>query len=265
MATGVQSPVAIFCFYCYIRGMKFAILTGNIGSGKSTVAAELRKLGYPVIDSDRLAKDVYLSDPGVRGAIFSLFGPDALDPIIGLSAKMRKLALEDMTVYRWLERIVERPMDDALDSIFWKLPHTRGFNIDGHTKDIAFIETAVMSDWIFGGTAMTRARDHEYTFKIWTLRTEDRIDRVVERYRKKNNLQTEPYGFVIYADEVYEGNRKLLETYRDMAVRTDRLQDRVNNTWYDGNTGHPDPMEMLNESEGQPARIASEIDLIVSK
>jgi adenylate kinase family enzyme len=245
--------------------MKFAILTGNIGSGKSTVAAELRKLGYPVIDSDRLMKDIYLTDPGVRGAIFSLFGPDALDPINGLSAKVRRLALEDMTVYRWLEHIIERPMDDALESIFWKLPCTRGFNVDGHTKDIAFIETAVMSDWIFGGTAMTRARDHEYTFKIWTQKTEDRIDRVVERYRKKNRLQTEPYGFELYPKEVYENNKKLLDAYRDMAVRTDRLQDIVNNTWHDENGGHPDPMEMLNESEDQPARIASEIDLIVSK
>ena len=245
--------------------MKFGIISGNIGSGKSTVAAELRKLGYPVVDSDRLAKDIYLTDPGVRGAIFSLFGPDAIDPIIGLSATMRKLALEDMGVYRWLERIIERPMDDALESIFLNLPYTRGFNVDGHTKDIAFIETAVMSDWIFGGMARTREPEHKYTFKVCTRETEGRIYRVVERYRKEKCLQTEPYGFVQYPTEVYENNRKLLDEYRDMVVRTDRLQDIVNSTWYYGNTGHPDPMEMLNESEGQPARIASEIDLIVSK
>jgi adenylate kinase family enzyme len=245
--------------------MKFAILTGNIGSGKSTVAAELRKLGYPVIDSDRLMKDIYLTDPGVRGAIFSLFGPDALDPINGLSANMRRLALEDMTVYRWLERITCNPMDRALESIFWNLPYPGGSKVNGHAMGIAFIETAVMSDWIFGGTAMTRARDHEYTFKIWTLKTEDRIDRVVEQYRKENRLQTEPYGFAQYPKEVYENNKRLLDAYRDMAARTDRLQDIVNNTWYDENKGYPDPMEMLNESEDQPARIASEIDLIVSK
>ena len=245
--------------------MKFAILTGNIGSGKSTVASELRKLGYPVIDSDRLLTDIYLSDPGVRGAIFSLFGPDAIDPIVGLSDTVRNMALEDMGVYRFLEHIVERPMDSALESIFWKLPHTRGFNVGGHTKDIAFIETSVMSSWIFGGTAMTRARDHEYTFKIWTLRTEDRIDRMVERYRKTYNLQTEPYGFVQYREEVYENNRKRLDVYRDMVAGTDRLQDIVNNVWYEANHGYPDPMGMLNESEDQPARIASEIDRIVSR
>lgn len=245
--------------------MKFAILTGNIGSGKSTVAEELRKLGYPVIDSDRLMKDIYLSDPGVRGAIFSLFGPDAIDPVVGLSAKMRNLALEDMTVYRWLEKITCNPMDRALESIFWKLPHPRGSKVNGHAKGIAFIETPVMSDWIFGGMARTRELEYEYNFKIWTLKTEDRIDRVVERYRKKNGLQTEPYGFAQYPKDAYEDNKKLLDAYRDMAVRTDRLQDIVNNTWYDENKGYPDPMEMLNESEDQPARIASEIDLIVSK
>jgi dephospho-CoA kinase len=245
--------------------MKFAILTGNIGSGKSTVATELRKLGYPVIDSDRLMKDIYLSDPGVRGAIFSLFGPDAINPIVGLSAKVRKLALEDMTVYRWLEKITCNPMDRALESIFWNLPYPGGSKVNGHARGIAFIETPVMSDWMFGGMARTREREHEYTFKIWTLKAEDRIDRVVEQYRKENRLQTEPYGFAQYPKEVYENNKKLLDAYRDMAVRTDRLQDIVNNTWHDENGGHPDPMEMLNESEDQPARIASEIDLIVSK
>ena len=245
--------------------MKFAILTGNIGSGKSTVAAELRKLGYPVIDSDRLMKDIYLTDPGVRGAIFSLFGPDAIDPIVGLSAKMRKLALEDMMVYRWLEKITCNPMDSALGSIFWNLPYPSGPKVNGHSKGIAFIETPVMSAWMFGGMARTRELEHEYTFKIWTLNTEDRIDRVVERYRKKTDLKTEPYGFVQYPKEVYENNKKLLDAYRDMIVRTDRLQDIVNNTWYDENKGCPDTMEMLNESEYQPARIASEIDLIVSK
>ncbi|MGQ9753494.1 MAG: dephospho-CoA kinase [Thermaceae bacterium] len=32
-------------------------LTGNLGSGKSTVAALLRERGYPVLDADRLARE----------------------------------------------------------------------------------------------------------------------------------------------------------------------------------------------------------------
>ena len=33
-------------------------LTGGIASGKSTVSAELRRLGAPVIDADEIARDV---------------------------------------------------------------------------------------------------------------------------------------------------------------------------------------------------------------
>jgi len=32
-------------------------ITGNLGSGKSTVAALLRRRGYPVLDADALARE----------------------------------------------------------------------------------------------------------------------------------------------------------------------------------------------------------------
>ena len=39
-------------------------MTGNIGSGKSTVAAMLREAGIPVLDADRISKEV--TAPGGR-------------------------------------------------------------------------------------------------------------------------------------------------------------------------------------------------------
>jgi len=49
-------------------------LTGNIGSGKSTVAAMLRELGIPVLDIDRISKEV--TAPGGRAydAVVQAFG-----------------------------------------------------------------------------------------------------------------------------------------------------------------------------------------------
>jgi len=245
--------------------MKFAILTGNIGSGKSTVAAELRKMGYPVINSDRMLKDIYLTDPGVRGAVTALWGPDAIEPLVGLSSTVRNEALDDMVVYRWLESITCGPMDLALGRVFWNLAGSPDVSGKGHGRGIAFIETAVMSDWIFGGMAMTRKMEHAYTFRVYCLSTEARIDRVVERYQRSHRLETEQYGFFVDPQEVYDKNRKVLSEYRDMVVRTDHLQDIVNGRWYETHDGHPKPMDMLNECEDHPARIAAEIDLVVSK
>ena len=55
-------------------------LTGGIGSGKSTVAAELARLGAVVVDADRIAREVV--EPGTPGlaAVAAEFGPEVLRP-----------------------------------------------------------------------------------------------------------------------------------------------------------------------------------------
>lgn len=55
-------------------------LTGGIGSGKSTVSAELARLGAVVIDADQLARAVVA--PGTPGldAVVAEFGDDVLAP-----------------------------------------------------------------------------------------------------------------------------------------------------------------------------------------
>ena len=47
-------------------------LTGGIGSGKSTVAAELTRLGARVIDADRVAREVVEPGTPALAAILSL-------------------------------------------------------------------------------------------------------------------------------------------------------------------------------------------------
>ncbi len=54
-------------------------LTGGIGAGKSTVAAELSELGAIVVDADRIAREVV--EPGTDGLaeVVAAFGEDVLD------------------------------------------------------------------------------------------------------------------------------------------------------------------------------------------
>lgn len=54
-------------------------LTGNIGSGKSTVARRLKSLGAKIIDADQVARKVVLpGSPGLQ-EIADVFGPGVLD------------------------------------------------------------------------------------------------------------------------------------------------------------------------------------------
>ena len=53
-------------------------LTGNIGSGKSTVAAMLREAGIPVLDADRISREVTARGGRAYDAVVRTFGREIL-------------------------------------------------------------------------------------------------------------------------------------------------------------------------------------------
>jgi dephospho-CoA kinase len=55
-------------------------LTGGIASGKSAVETFLRELGWPVLDTDRVAHEVMAPGSSVHRAIAAAFGPGILGP-----------------------------------------------------------------------------------------------------------------------------------------------------------------------------------------
>ena len=56
--------------------MKVIGLTGNMGCGKSTVAAMLREMGAATIDADRVTRDIRRNDADARAEILARFGTD---------------------------------------------------------------------------------------------------------------------------------------------------------------------------------------------
>jgi dephospho-CoA kinase len=239
--------------------MKIGIICGNIGSGKSSVAEELRKMGYPVINTDALVKVIYNSNPSVYGTVTAIWGPDAIDPLGSLSQEVRDLALKDETVYDFLMNLVQYPLRSALGKIFCNFTFDRMYN-----DMTIFIESAVMCKWMYEWVNPERVIDH--VFRITVPNVDERLDRVVSRYAIRNNIQTERFGFSALPQEEYDKNKLLLDNFRKMVALTDDMQNNLYNKWLGANDPHfPAPIVFANEGREDVKRIAKRIVEIVSK
>ena len=90
-------------------------LTGNIGSGKSTVAAMLREAGIPVLDADRISREV--TAPGGRAydAVVGAFGRGILrdDGSIDRN-RLGEIVFADPSSRERLERITHPAILEAM-------------------------------------------------------------------------------------------------------------------------------------------------------
>ena len=82
-------------------------LTGGIGSGKSTVAEYIAQLGVPVIDSDRISRELVVPGSPALGEIAAAFGPEMIleDGTLDRS-RLRRQVFADPQQRRRLEAIL---------------------------------------------------------------------------------------------------------------------------------------------------------------
>lgn len=66
---------------------KIVGITGGIASGKSTVSSFILELGYPVIDSDQISKELSQRDMSIYKAIVEVFGNEYLLPNLEIDRK----------------------------------------------------------------------------------------------------------------------------------------------------------------------------------
>jgi dephospho-CoA kinase len=82
-------------------------LTGNIASGKSTVAELFRAWGATLIDADRLVRDAQAPGSPVLRAIAARFGQDLIDPAGVLDRQaLRRRVMGDPNALADLNRLV---------------------------------------------------------------------------------------------------------------------------------------------------------------
>jgi dephospho-CoA kinase len=99
-----------------LDSMKIIILTGGIGSGKSTVGTILKVLGAAVIDSDRLGREAL--DPGTPGfkETVETFGQDILT-VHGVidRPKLGRIVFNNPEALMKLNRIVHPRVDAVIE------------------------------------------------------------------------------------------------------------------------------------------------------
>lgn len=91
-------------------------LTGGIASGKSTVAAELRRLGLPVFDADEASRQAVAAGSEGLKLVQQTFGSEYLRPTGELNReKVAALVFRDKEALKKLEAIIHKIVLSEVD------------------------------------------------------------------------------------------------------------------------------------------------------
>jgi dephospho-CoA kinase len=140
-------------------------LTGGIGSGKTTVAKIIEKLGFPVFYSDLVAKSLMTENDGVVQSVVKIFGEQAY--VNGRLNKsfLAQLAFSNPRLLNALNEIIHPEVWNAYSA----------FCEDNKHKKLIFNEAAILFE-----TGAYKRFDYNV---LVTAPEEIRIRRVMERDR----------------------------------------------------------------------------------
>ncbi len=124
---------------CYNPAMRIVGLTGGIGTGKSTVARFFREEGIPVVDADRISRDILEPGRDAFRQVVLRFGSDLLmaDGRIDRK-KLGDRVFSDPAARADLEAITHPGIRDGIVSAL------RALEAEGH--DVAIVEAALIHE-----------------------------------------------------------------------------------------------------------------------
>ena len=96
-------------------------ITGGIGSGKSVIARQLRKMGYSVYDTDSEAKRIIVEDATVREQMTALFGEEVYKDGVYQTSFVAKQVFADKNLLAKLNAIVHPAVKADIISKFRSL------------------------------------------------------------------------------------------------------------------------------------------------
>lgn len=108
-------------------------ITGGIGSGKSVISNELRRMGYEVYNTDHEAKRIIVEDPSVRLQIESILGSDVYKDGIYQTSLVAQRAFTNKALLSQLNAIVHPAVKADILSRY-----------SSNQSEITFIECAIL-------------------------------------------------------------------------------------------------------------------------
>ena len=104
------------------RQTRVLALTGNIGTGKSTVAWMFGDLGVPVLDSDEIAHEVIAPKGAAWKAIYERYGRTVLGANEVVDRKtLARIVFEDHAERKFLESVIHPHVKEAIEHRVTKL------------------------------------------------------------------------------------------------------------------------------------------------
>lgn len=117
--------------------MKIYGLTGNIGTGKSTVAKILKNLGANIIDADQIARDVVKPSKPAWNQIVDHFGKEILNPDSTINRKkLGEIVFRDKSKREELNKITHPYILEEIKSWVSESKKTG--------RPVSFIEAALL-------------------------------------------------------------------------------------------------------------------------
>lgn len=190
--------------------MKTIGITGNIGSGKSSVSKILTEQGYKVLDSDSIAKKLMKENENIKKKLIESFGKDVYlsDNLINAEFLSKKVYGEKKECKENLQALNKIVHPEVLDYLREKIEE---FELEG--LQICFVESALIYEAnleeAFDFIIVVHS-DPENSFK--RLKNQKNITR--ERFEAVENEQIsrrekrELADFVILNDKDFESLEK---------------------------------------------------------
>lgn len=187
------------------------VVTGGIASGKTAVSDHLASKGVPVIDTDRIAREVVSSGtPGLQ-AVVEAFTPAVLDEDGNLDrASLRRKVFADDSARRKLEAILH-PLIEA--------EARRRIDQHGNADYVLLVVPLLVETGLFGDADRVVVVDVPESTQIERLMTRDDLSR--EQAERMLAAQTKRQQRLAAATDIIENDGSLAQ----LRQRADRLHE----------------------------------------